>query len=61
VIAELIPLADRPRPESAPTPPAEEPSLTLASVTSSLQLILAARRAARFSKKDVPEHQVASA
>jgi hypothetical protein len=63
VIAEPLSLEDQshfdvPQPFSQPiasaaSAPVEPPVLTLASVTSSLQLILATRRAARLSK-DLP-------
>jgi hypothetical protein len=63
VIAEPLSLEDRPTSESATAPrthsqPAAEPSasvevpsLTLAGVTSTLQLILATRRAARVDQR----------
>lgn len=65
VIAEPLSLEDRSPAESAPSPrthadldapPASDqaPSLTVGSVTSSLQLILAMRRAARLDKR-LPE------
>ena len=62
MIAEPLSLEDHPQLESAaspqthgeaaaePSPSVETPPLTVASVTSSLQLILATRRAARLNK-----------
>ncbi|MBV9580871.1 MAG: hypothetical protein JO057_20000 [Chloroflexi bacterium] len=55
----LVDVAATPKLSIVPAPPPVRPtepeaSLTLARVTSSLQLLLAARRAARFSGRSLP-------